>query len=222
MITNDELLNAEWQKLVEKDDRTSPEEYPDMVLISKPELAELLASRASETGVSEEQVAKALEVWSGIAWAFIRDHTNGGVNGAMADPEVAMRAALEAAFALSPAAQGKAEPGQTPVGYVSQSSLNIVSMDGEHDVWMTRAPVDVRFPIPLYLYLHPSPPSISAGRDEGLEAALLQAHEALRAVCGIGEKYNGLQWSEREEMVRKALGMEPFVQPLTPRGHGND
>lgn len=36
-------ISSVWQELVEKDDRTSPEEYPDMALITRDELADFLA-----------------------------------------------------------------------------------------------------------------------------------------------------------------------------------
>lgn len=40
--TFDEVVNQAWSDLVEKDDRTSPEEYPDMALISEAELREFM------------------------------------------------------------------------------------------------------------------------------------------------------------------------------------
>lgn len=36
------LLDICWRDLLEKDDRTSPAEYPDMVLISREELRDLM------------------------------------------------------------------------------------------------------------------------------------------------------------------------------------
>lgn len=50
-----EGLDRIWSELVEKDDRTSPTEYPDMVLITREELAHYLA--ATRTRESEEPVA---------------------------------------------------------------------------------------------------------------------------------------------------------------------
>lgn len=44
MITIDRLIDKAWLDLSEKDDRTSPEEYPDMCLISREELSYILAS----------------------------------------------------------------------------------------------------------------------------------------------------------------------------------
>lgn len=46
MDTTD-LIEIEWQNLLDKDDRTSPIEYPDMCLITKQELAEIM-TRAAE------------------------------------------------------------------------------------------------------------------------------------------------------------------------------
>lgn len=44
-----------WQELLDKDDRTSPEEYPEMALITRDELAEFMAraSLSIERGDSE-------------------------------------------------------------------------------------------------------------------------------------------------------------------------
>jgi hypothetical protein len=41
---DDAAVEREWQALLDKDDRTSPEEYPEMVLITREEVAALLAS----------------------------------------------------------------------------------------------------------------------------------------------------------------------------------
>jgi len=38
------VLDEEWQRLLEKDDRTSPEDCPDMCLISKQELWEAMSA----------------------------------------------------------------------------------------------------------------------------------------------------------------------------------
>ena len=47
-----EVIDEEWQALLEKDDRTSPAEYPDMCLISKDELAcAMLAMGAAIAGL---------------------------------------------------------------------------------------------------------------------------------------------------------------------------
>ena len=40
-------LDEAWQDLVDKDDRTSPEEYPDMALITREELADYMQSPQS-------------------------------------------------------------------------------------------------------------------------------------------------------------------------------
>lgn len=37
-----DLIDEAWRELLEKDDRTSPAEYPDMVLITRDELAEIV------------------------------------------------------------------------------------------------------------------------------------------------------------------------------------
>lgn len=42
-------VEAAWRDLVEKTDRTSPEDYPDMALITKDELADYMAALASPT-----------------------------------------------------------------------------------------------------------------------------------------------------------------------------
>ena len=42
-----------WQELCERDDRTSPEEYPGMCLITQPELAEFMRRAATLAAVSE-------------------------------------------------------------------------------------------------------------------------------------------------------------------------
>ncbi|RVO30330.1 hypothetical protein [Sinorhizobium meliloti] len=41
-MTIETLLEQSWQALLDKDDRTSPEEYPDMCLITRAELSEFL------------------------------------------------------------------------------------------------------------------------------------------------------------------------------------
>lgn len=40
--TFDDLVRDAWSDLVEKDDRTSPEEYPDMALVTVEELREFM------------------------------------------------------------------------------------------------------------------------------------------------------------------------------------
>lgn len=41
------LVDQAWRDLLEKDDRTSPSEYPEMVLITHDELAEIIFAAAS-------------------------------------------------------------------------------------------------------------------------------------------------------------------------------
>lgn len=45
-ITFEELARDAWTDLVDKDDRTSPEEYPDMALITAEELREFMERAA--------------------------------------------------------------------------------------------------------------------------------------------------------------------------------
>ena len=158
---------------------------------------ELLASRASAEGVSEEMV-EAVAAW------FAKLHDDFAVEGS--DPyrandhaRTVARRALEAALALSPAAQGKAEPAQaawteaeiaaareiwaTTEGNLTPpppAAIGIVMANADRSMWLPSF-----FPssgllvrqgdfhewnvVPVYT--HPSPPSISAGRDEGLEEA---------------------------------------------------
>lgn len=58
------LVDEEWQRLLDKDDRTSPEEYPDMCLITKLELswamaeAFILAKSSSTPGAQQEDQFK--------------------------------------------------------------------------------------------------------------------------------------------------------------------
>jgi len=52
-----EAVEAAWQDLIEKDDRTSPEEYPDMALITRGDLAGYMSD-----AVAPEQPAQASEV----------------------------------------------------------------------------------------------------------------------------------------------------------------
>lgn len=55
------LLDQSWQHLLDKDDRTSPEEYPDMCLITRDELSQFLADasfkwrEARSHGISIEE-----------------------------------------------------------------------------------------------------------------------------------------------------------------------
>ena len=60
-MTRDELrekaVEDEWQGLLDKDDRTSPEEYPDMCLITRDELAEMFDAVLALAG------AEAVRVW---------------------------------------------------------------------------------------------------------------------------------------------------------------
>jgi hypothetical protein len=44
------ILDEAWRELVEKDDRTSPAEYPDMALITRDELAGFMALATPSTG----------------------------------------------------------------------------------------------------------------------------------------------------------------------------
>jgi len=37
----EEIVRDEWQALLDKDDRTSPAEYPDMVLVTREELRQI-------------------------------------------------------------------------------------------------------------------------------------------------------------------------------------
>lgn len=52
--SKEDKLDAVWQALVEKDDRTSPEEYPDMVLITRDELRDD-AQRAADGCLAGQQ-----------------------------------------------------------------------------------------------------------------------------------------------------------------------
>jgi hypothetical protein len=56
--TADEL----WQELVEYDDRTSPEEYPDMALITRDELADFIARAAPQGDKALREAREAIEV----------------------------------------------------------------------------------------------------------------------------------------------------------------
>jgi hypothetical protein len=47
---SDALTNRLWQELLEKDDRTSPAEHPDMCLITKAELSDFLAQAVFKWG----------------------------------------------------------------------------------------------------------------------------------------------------------------------------
>jgi hypothetical protein len=62
-------IDAIWQELTEKDDRTSPAEYPDLVLITKDELAALLT------------LPEAAPVMEAVAWIVVDQ------NGFVAVPE---------------------------------------------------------------------------------------------------------------------------------------
>lgn len=50
-----------WQDLLDKDDRNSPAEYPDMCLITRKELAEFLGRAPQPDTVTEEQVQAAIK-----------------------------------------------------------------------------------------------------------------------------------------------------------------
>jgi len=52
---NEDVTQAAWQELVEYDDRTSPEEYPDMALITFEELRDFMARAAK---AMQERCAK--------------------------------------------------------------------------------------------------------------------------------------------------------------------
>lgn len=67
-----DVVESAWQDLCERDDRTSPEDYPDMCLITREELAEFMSrARLSQAG-ARGVVVKPLE-WrhfdNGDAWA---------------------------------------------------------------------------------------------------------------------------------------------------------
>lgn len=42
MVTFDEFFEAIWQQILDKDDRTSPEEYPEMVMLTHDELKDYM------------------------------------------------------------------------------------------------------------------------------------------------------------------------------------
>ena len=46
----DHSVDKAWQSLLEKDDRTSPADYPEMCLITKDELAEYMTAVSKGTG----------------------------------------------------------------------------------------------------------------------------------------------------------------------------
>lgn len=55
----EDLARREWQELVEKDDRTSPEEYPDMALITFDELREIISgSLLADSAAKDAEIAK--------------------------------------------------------------------------------------------------------------------------------------------------------------------
>ncbi len=47
-------IDAIWQSLLDKDDRTSPEEYPDMALITQSEIVEIIERCAVECESTDE------------------------------------------------------------------------------------------------------------------------------------------------------------------------
>jgi hypothetical protein len=66
------LLKTEWQELVEKNDRTSPEEYPDMALITCDELAEII-SRARAGGMDNAaKIAISMITW--VSCEIVQGH----------------------------------------------------------------------------------------------------------------------------------------------------
>lgn len=57
--TREALANELWQALLDKDDRTSPEEYPDMVLITQSEFfAALALYAAARVEAERERIAE--------------------------------------------------------------------------------------------------------------------------------------------------------------------
>jgi hypothetical protein len=66
-----------WQELVEKDDRTSPSEYPDMALITREELAEFMGSAATQSDASDALVAELADAAAQLAgWEGNSDEDN--------------------------------------------------------------------------------------------------------------------------------------------------
>lgn len=59
--TVDELAAELWQELVDKDDRTSPEEYPDMALITYNEFIYYLSEHTRQSTAELEQRVRDLE-----------------------------------------------------------------------------------------------------------------------------------------------------------------
>jgi hypothetical protein len=67
MIDREALAREMWEELVEKDDRTSPKEYPDMALISFEELCNYIVAARAE--VLEEAI-KAVRYFPGASAAI--------------------------------------------------------------------------------------------------------------------------------------------------------
>lgn len=76
MTTTEEIAAAEvskaWFDLVEKDDRNSPEEYPDMCLITREELAGYIAAALSKLPPApvREKMAPVQGYAAGIPWSM--------------------------------------------------------------------------------------------------------------------------------------------------------
>jgi len=64
------LIEEAWQSLLDKDDRTSPEEYPEMCLITRGELAEILDAALAEAAAPPQVNGE--DAGSEIADAVIR------------------------------------------------------------------------------------------------------------------------------------------------------
>lgn len=161
----DEVVADNWR------DRTTPGEISLVEAITRG-ITELLASRASETGVSEAYRVKALVEQIFVAATVFHVGWHAEEEALEFIQELAQQAL--AALALSPAAQGKAEPvrwwehtlhreefnkPQLKVTNSPSSPFGIQGRNYDPSFHVTSRP----------LYTHPSPPSISAGRDEGLE-----------------------------------------------------
>jgi len=55
----DEVVDREWDRLCEKDDRSSPVEYPDMALITRDELAEAMRTALPPLGDGRAEIVEA-------------------------------------------------------------------------------------------------------------------------------------------------------------------
>lgn len=106
------VTEAEWQKLLDKDDRTSPEEYPDMCLITRDEIVSIIEGALSSglfpvqalTPTGSGERIKAMRAALQKAEQFI---VNGVEFGFIRMPETASDPAHETLPAIRAALEGK-------------------------------------------------------------------------------------------------------------------